>query len=310
MTPPDSPDLPEVILATLVLLAILACAAVWATMAVRWLRRLPVLPYQPRRSVPWRTIDVVLLVMVYFIAPPLVLQASLAWFDVPIVAEAETTKVAPLDDSHLLSRVLVESPDAWTILLGVESAIIIAPLTEELIFRLLLQGWLESVERRLRRRVAWLRRIVAGVIPVAPVALLFAAMHFRTPGPRMELPVVVLVLSASSAASLLTVAVSVCWLRFAAGATLADFGIVPGKLAGDLRIGALALLAVTVPVLAIMFDVSKLLPKNVVADPIPILFLAVALGILYYRTHRIVPSIALHMAFNAVGVLTALAVSK
>jgi membrane protease YdiL (CAAX protease family) len=310
MAPPDPQELSAAIVGTLIVLAVFGCAWIWATMAVRWLRRRPVLPYQPRRPVPWRTIDVVLLVMVYIIGPSLVFRASLAWFGVPMPPKAEAGKAAQLDQSHLLSRVLLESPDAWTIVLGVESAIIVAPLTEELVFRLLLQGWLEMLERRLRRRVAWLRRVVAGLLPIVPVALLFAAMHSRTPGPRMDLPLVVLAVSASSAAGLLTVAVSILWLRFAAGATLTDFGVVPGKLAADLRIGALALLAVTVPVLAIRMDVGELLPKNVVSDPIPIFFLAVALGILYYRTHRIVSSIVLHMAFNAVGVLMALAVLK
>jgi membrane protease YdiL (CAAX protease family) len=48
------------------------------------------------------------------------------------------------------------------------------------------------------------------------------------------------------------------------------------------------------------------LPKDVVADPIPIFFLALVLGTLYYRTHRIAASLVLHMAFNATGVAIAL----
>ena len=63
-------------------------------------------------------------------------------------------------------------------------------------------------------------------------------------------------------------------------------------------------------VYAVMIDVKELLPDIAVADPIPILFLAMALGILYYRTHRIVPSLVLHMAFNAAGVFMAIAASK
>ena len=80
----------------------------------------------------------------------------------------------------------------------------------------------------------------------------------------------------------------------------------PSKIFHDLRTAGLTFLAVTVPVLAINVDTNELLPKSVVADPIPIFFLAMALGILYYRTHRIVPSLALHMAFNAVGVFMAI----
>jgi len=34
-------------------------------------------------------------------------------------------------------------------------------------------------------------------------------------------------------------------------------------------------------------------------DPIPLFFLALGLGYLYYRTHRIIPCIAMHALFNA-----------
>jgi membrane protease YdiL (CAAX protease family) len=87
-------------------------------------------------------------------------------------------------------------------------------------------------------------------------------------------------------------------------------GIVPRNLVHDLRIAAVAFVAVTVPVYLVMIDVNQLWPQIPVADPIPIFFLALALGFLYYRTHRIVPSLALHMAFNAVGVFMAIAMAR
>ena len=59
-----------------------------------------------------------------------------------------------------------------------------------------------------------------------------------------------------------------------------------------------------------MAMMQALLPKDMVTDPIPLLFLAVPLGTLYLRTHRIIPSITLHMAFNAAGVFMALATSQ
>jgi membrane protease YdiL (CAAX protease family) len=139
-------------------------------------------------------------------------------------------------------------------------------------------------------------------VPVAIVALLFAAIHFRTPGPRQELSTIVVRLQLFAVASLWVVALLVCWLKYAAGATLADFGIVPRKLADDVRIGLLAFLAVTPPVYAVLFAVKRLLPEMAVADPIPLLVLGLAFGGLYCRTHRIVPSIAMHTAFNAFGV--------
>jgi membrane protease YdiL (CAAX protease family) len=313
MPPPDSPDpsLVVVYAALFALLAILPCAAVWMAMAGRWDRRLPVLPYQPRRPVPWGAIDVMLLVSVFIITPPLVGQAAHRWFDLPMGDNA--TKNAKADQTHgahPLARLLLESRDRWATLLGICVAVVVAPISEELVFRLVLQGWLESLERRMRRRIPALRRIMAGVLPVTTVALLFAAVHFRESESGRDLPNLIVSLGVACVASLVAVTFSVCWLRFAAGATLSDFGIVPSKLAGDIRLGLLAFLAITLPVYIVMFAAKTLLPENVVADPIPLALLAAALGVLYYRTHRIVPAVVLHSAFNAVSVIMALAVTK
>jgi membrane protease YdiL (CAAX protease family) len=48
-----------------------------------------------------------------------------------------------------------------------------------------------------------------------------------------------------------------------------------------------------------MIALSYILPKKFAPDPIPIFFFAIALGLLYNRTHRALPSIAVHMALNA-----------
>ena len=158
----------------------------------------------------------------------------------------------------------------------------------------------------MRRRAALLRRLVAGFLPVTLVSLLFAAMHFRRPESALDTTTIVYLQSVNAVASLVSIAVLICWLRFVAGAAPADFGIVPGKLVADVKLGLLGFLAVTGPVYAVSFAAKQLLPEDVVTDPIPILLLALAVGVLYYRTHRILPAIVLHMAFNATGVILAL----
>ena len=70
--------------------------------------------------------------------------------------------------------------------------------------------------------------------------------------------------------------------------------------------GLVAWAAVTGPILVLFAKIRSLAPA-VVVDPLPIFLLALVLGTLYYRTHRILPSIVLHAAFNATGVLLALA---
>lgn len=310
MPSPAPSDLLQEILGMVVLFGIIGCISVWATIAMRWHEGHPVLPYHPRRRVPWRAFDTMILVLLYLCMPQFVVLASKTVANVPVIVKAECANVAPMDDSHPLARILQDSRNPWVIVLCLFSAVIIAPISEELVFRLVLQGWLESLERRIRRRIPLLRRLMAGLVPVATVAGLFAAMHIRTPSARMELSEVVFLLSTFSAAHVLTVVILLCWLKFVAGATLADLGIVPGKVVNDILLGLLAFLAFTPPVYAVMISLKIFVPEISVPDPIPILILGMAFGGLYYRTHRIVPSMVMHAAFNAVGVLVAIAMAK
>ncbi len=304
----NPPSLLQNVMGTVAFLLVFGSVVVWAVVARHWRRRQPVVPYQPRRRVPWGAFDVALLILLYQSMPALVLMAAQPWFDIPAVAAEQTTAESELDNVHPLARVLLESHGrVWPILLCVVSAVVVAPITEEFVFRLLLQGWLERLERRLRRRIASLRGGIVGLVPVATVAIFFSMRHLREPTAKIEFSTIVFLLGVQAVASLLTVALSAFWLKFAVGATLTDFGIVPNKLAGDIRLGLLAFLAVMPPIYAMMYGVKSFLPT--VADPLFLLPLAAVLGILYFRTHRIVPSVALHMAFNAAGVLLAFAAS-
>ena len=125
-------------------LAIGACAAVWAWVAMRWRLGLPLLPYQPRRPVPWRGVDVLLILMAYYFFPQLVLQVSKTVLHVPAASESKSAEKAP-DKAHAIQRVLSEkSKTPWPIVVSALLAILVAPITEEMVFRLLLQGWFES----------------------------------------------------------------------------------------------------------------------------------------------------------------------
>jgi membrane protease YdiL (CAAX protease family) len=112
----------------------------------------------------------------------------------------------------------------------------------------------------------------------------------------------------------LTVLFGVALLRVFSGATLQDLGFVPARFWADVRTGLVAALAVIAPVyllhnlcyaLVRHLVERSVLPAQVAADPVPIFFLAAALGLLYCRTHRIVPAITLHVVFNLSGLLMA-----
>jgi len=103
----------------------------------------------------------------------------------------------------------------------------------------------------------------------------------------------------------LAVIVAVCFLRMR-GVTWADLGVVPRKLLADVKLGLLASAATIPPVLLLFLLCQSVFPKSVTPDPVPLFFLALALGVLCYRTRRIAPAIVLHAAFNTVGVLNGL----
>lgn len=294
------------LLPAVALLAVSACLAVWTLVVARIGRGTAVLPYQPRRPVPWQGIDVLLLFVLYFTAQLGVVYSAIAWFDLGDIQPPAVSQEAVLHTDHPAARVLKESGDPWALGLCIVAVVAVAAIIEEFLFRLVLQGWLEAIESWASERLPQFRAVVPGAAAVAISSILFAAVHYRPLQPRVDLRLILFGITAQAILSLLTLGFAAALLRFRTGATLVDLGVVRGKVASDLKLGLLAFLAVTPPVLLVNIAVKVLLPKDVVADPIPIFFLALALGILYCRTHRIVPSIVLHMAFNATGVAVAL----
>ncbi len=269
-------------------------------------RRRSILAYQPRRPVPWRLFDVVIVIGLYVIMPSCVATAARQWFGVEVDRVPRAVETVQPDSAHSLARVLVESPSASALLLCVAMAVVIAPMVEETLFRLVLQGWLEKNERQWRRRRRLLRAMPAGTISVILSSLLFAALHFRTAEPPADVPTLVRLIAVQAAANLLAFGLALGWLRMVAEASWTDIGIVPRKLWSDVKLGLLAFLAATIPVYAVFIAAKALLPDVAAADPIPLFLLAAVLGALYFRTHRVAPSIVLHMAFNAASVMLAL----
>jgi hypothetical protein len=162
----------------------------------------------------------------------------------------------------------------------------------------LLQGWLEAAQRRRRRQLPQVPPLLPiGAGPIALTSLAFAYMH---PFVRQQYPLdyVVVMLVGQAVVNVLTMAVGIAWLRVRAGATARDLGWAPGHLASDVRLGLVAFAAVGVPIYAIQAGLTKLMPTGVAADPVSLFFFALVLGLLYYRTHRIVPSVVLHMSLN------------
>ena len=82
-------------------------------------------------------------------------------------------------------------------------------------------------------------------------------------------------------------------------ASWADLGLCRREFWADVLRGLVTFAAVATPAYMVQIAAGKLLGDTISADPAGLTLFALAMGMLYFRTHRIVPSIALHMALNA-----------
>jgi membrane protease YdiL (CAAX protease family) len=289
----------EALAATTLAFFMAVSAAIWITVYIRWQRCGPIIPLARQRAVPWNGHDV----LVVFVISLLIPMATASLVQKRIGAEQ---KVLPQkkDLAHPAER-LLRSGDPAAIIVAALMAVIVAPLVEEFLFRVVLQGWLEAAWSRRRRTRRELRTPPRSWMPVVLPAAIFALIHLRFGKPPPATEVLIVAFVAQTASDLLVITLAIAYLRFAAGVTAANLGWKLEKLPYDFKLGLWALLAVVAPLLAMQLDLMELVNAKRIdfaPDPIPLFFLALVFGLLYRRTHRIAPSLVLHMAFNATSV--------
>jgi membrane protease YdiL (CAAX protease family) len=294
------PAAPSLVLSVLVWLGLWGGVSVWYVIAARLWRGEPVLPVEPRRPVPWTGLDLAGILLFHTLA--LVAVGGMA---VAVLGRAACDPLARggTDRSHQIEQLF--SGAAWPVMLACTiTAVVIAPVVEEIFFRLLLQGWLEGVDRRLRPAMPTLGRWIRwGTLPVLLVAILFAMLHFRIEGPRYHREFLLFMMLGQGAARILTAAFAVILVVVVRGAKAADLGWRLEKLPTDIGLGLAGFFAVAVPIYAIQIYLTGKLPSYLAPDPITLLFFAAMLGVLYLRTHRILPSMVAHMALNGTTML-------
>lgn len=297
------------LIAAFFLAAVAASIAIWTWAGRRLFHGKPVLPYEGRRPVPWNFSDVAVIFLVY-------LAPALAGLALSPLLKIDAARAGPAEDgpeelgvSHPVIELLASNPDLLTLLFCVFVVVVVAPVVEEFLFRLVLQGWLERRERDLIRHQG-IRHRIRGAMPVALTAVLFASLHFRTAQPKLEPGRVVELLAQVGVWNLVTLAAGVGWLQMRRGATLADLGIVPTRILADFRLGVVTFFAIAAPIYLLQGVLHYLLSDLIAPDPITLVFFATALGVLYFRTHRITAPIALHMALNGTSLLVAWLAAK
>lgn len=281
--------------AGLLLIAIAASLGLWACLFAHWRRGRRVLPRQMRRPVPWGGREAIGVFLIHLMTLAAMSQIFSQLVPTPSAEGPEET-------THFAIRLLLGEHNPWAIAWAVMAVVLITPLAEEFVYRLVIQGWLESTEPLLRRRFSSLRRL-PGVLPLLFSAGLFAFLHARGASPRIDSTGLLLLLTGMALGNLLVVLSGVCWLRFGSGATWADLGWEPRRIPKDVALGLLGYLAALAPVFLVQWIALCLLPEDVAPDPAGIFIFALSLGWLYQRTHRLTPSIVCHMALNAQTVL-------
>lgn len=283
--------------------AVWAFIVSWTFILRRWWQRRPVIAYRPRRPAPWRAVDLVMVAIIFLVLQSCVVFLATKYLGPDAVRTSSMYDTDDLSTQHATLQLMVGG-NVWTLLICGFAAIVAAPITEEFLFRVVLQGWFESFEQRHRRWMPCLRRLLPrAFVPIVIASLLFAMMHFRTAGPPVNKHLMVFFMAGNAVAGMTTMALVVALLNWRTGATAADFGWSPGTILRDIRLGLTAFAATIIPLFALQYALNLLMPEYVSADPIALFFFAVVLGTLFYRTHSIVPPIVLHAALNATSFL-------
>ncbi|HEV7222802.1 MAG TPA: CPBP family intramembrane glutamic endopeptidase [Pirellulales bacterium] len=178
-------------------------------------------------------------------------------------------------EQHPIIEMLQRHREVWVFALSGVSAVIIAPLAEELFFRVLLQGWLESL---------------AGGPPSAP------GEPSQEAAERMSgLP---LTAGPADPENPYSPSRSLAWSRRGEPAAVEPMPTPPPG--ARYSWGALRWDYLSIIVSSLVFSLMHL---GHGADPIPLFFLALTLGYLYQRTGRLLPSVVVHFCLNACSML-------
>lgn len=211
--------------------------------------------------------------------------AAFAALSVPIyVLQAALSQL--IQEEHPIIALLKEHQQPWLLALCAFSAMIVAPLAEEFFFRVLLQGWLESLPARTAR-------VPEGVRADAGEPREFEADRFSADEP-----------GASHAArprdgeNPYVAPDSLAATPYESREEL-DSGSAVHPAAGN-TLGGIRWDYASIVISSLFFS---LLHLGHGADPIPLFFLALVLGYLYQRTGRLLPSVVVHFCLNTCSLI-------
>lgn len=224
------------------------------------------------------------------------------------IADVLIDKEDDLDRAHPFLMLMAKRRSIGVFLLCLFTAGILAPLVEEFLFRMLLQGWLQWQERRLFMRLRFQPdRYPLGLASMLLVATVFALIHGRSPEPMDEAALDRLMgqVLRQTAAYLVLLPLGAFWLLKVRRIGRRSLGWTLPQMGSDVLLGLAWAGAVIVPLYALQLALLHAFPSEIVVDPLTLFPFALVLGALYWRTSRILPAATLHMALNTTSILLA-----
>jgi len=299
-------------IAALVALLLSAAIVVWMAIFSRWAHGRALAGYERRRAAPWGAFDIAVVFGAYFLLTALVPSLALELLPpeqrkpldrrvppqtAPSVAKPNPIERGLIEESEDIAENkgpvlhpivhLIRSRSPFAVILAAVLALVIAPLSEEMIFRVVMQGGMEATIRQQRWSVRWLRRC----LPVFGPALVFGLLHWNTNSKEYPREYYIALLSGVALGATASLAFAVGWLKVVRRATWADLGISTVRWESDVGLGLASFAALAVPIYSLQLGLTLFMPKGVAPDPLGIFLFALAWGYLYRQTHRIGPSL-------------------
>ncbi len=331
----------------------IAVVGFWIALILQTTRSKKLFPYRYRTPVPWNGFDVVVLFLIYLFVIPLFclkgvemaaerLPAFEAALHAPVIeseaeeapstdekeelsqadelmpdtgAGSDSLKKDDLERSHALAILILKDGRLWVLVLCFLSATVLAPLGEEFIFRLLLQGYLEKLEWRFRAarrnrdgglppsvpqemdQDASGQKLPYGFFSVLVPAVTFAAFHYRSANGHPPMAEMLEMMIAQSMILFLVLLIGLGYLKSFYRIRWDDLGIDWDQVPSDIVAGIFLYAICFLPLMATQWVLNYFF-EDFVPDPITLAFFAWGLGFLYFRKHSIVAPVAMHMGLN------------
>jgi membrane protease YdiL (CAAX protease family) len=240
--------------------------------------------FEKRQPVFWNGFDVFLLFFFWLTMTSVGIGIMLPIFVGQHHSVQQPPQPTQTTTDHPLSQLLEHSKKSPIILLvAFFSGVLSAPLVEEFLFRLVFQGWLT-------------KKLNNGLFSIVIVSIIFALAHA---GKRTVQPVDIqfYAMLGIGIINIFLFCFGIFYLVKIRGVSFCELGFRANRIFYDLAIAAGTFIVSAPLILSVNMSLRNNFPDKI-TDPIPLFMFSIILGMLYYRTGRLFPCVALHAFLN------------